>query len=203
MRQRGGSEQPVKGRRANRPKAHKVSSAAPSVADLQKQVSILTRDLKESLEYQTATSDVLQVISRSTFDLQPVLDTVLATAARLCSADIGGLMRRDGEAYRMAAGYALPPDYNAFLRNRPLLPGRDTVTGRTALEGRIVHIADIAADLDYAMPESTGIGKIRTSLGVPLLRESEPIGVFWLARQRIEPLASGRSNWSAPSPIRL
>jgi len=146
---------------------------------------------------------VLQVISRSTFDLQPVLDTVLATAARLCSADIGGLMRRDGEAYRMAAGYALPPDYNAFLRNRPLLPGRDTVTGRTALEGRIVHIADIAADLDYAMPESTGIGKIRTSLGVPLLRESEPIGVFWLARQRIEPLASGRSNWSAPSPIRL
>jgi GAF domain-containing protein len=127
-----------------------------------------TDDLQESLEYQTATSDVLQVISRSTFDLQPVLDAVLATAARLCNADIAGLARRDGGVYRMAASYALPPDYEAFVRSQAFPPGRGTVTGRTALEGRVVHIADINADPDYAMPETISVGKIRTALGVPL-----------------------------------
>src|SRR5262249_52650508 len=146
-----------------------------------------TRDLQESLEYQTATSDVLQIISRSTFDLQPVLDALVETASRLCDAGIAGLARRDGEVYRMAASYALPPDYDAFVRSQDFLPGRGTVTGRTALEGRVVHIADISADPDYAMPETTSIGKIGTALGVPLLREAEPIGVVWLARQRVEP----------------
>jgi len=115
--------------------------------------------------------------------------SVLATAARLCVADIAGLARRDGEVYRMGASYALPPDYDDFVRSQPFLPGRGTVTGRTALEGRVVHIADIAADPDYAMPESTSVGKIRTALGVPLLREGEPIGVFWLARQRVDPFS--------------
>jgi GAF domain-containing protein len=118
---------------------------------------------------------------------QRVFDTVLVTAARLCSADIAGLARREGEVYRVAASYALPPDYDDFVRNQPFLPGRGTVTGRTALEGRVVHISDIAADPDYAMPESTSVGQIRTALGVPLLREREPIGVIWLARQRVEP----------------
>jgi two-component system, NtrC family, sensor kinase len=148
-----------------------------------------TRDLEESLEYQTATSDVLKVVSRSTFDLQPVLDTVLATAARLCSADIAGLARRDGEVYRVAASYALPPEYDAFIRSQTFLPGGGTVTSRTALEGRVVHITDVSADPNYVMPETISIGKIQTPLGVPLLRESEPIGVIWLARQRVHPFS--------------
>ena len=87
------------------------------------------------------------------------------------------------------------------LRQRTTVPGRDSITGRVALEGRVVHVADIRADPDYAMPETVAFG-VRTHLGVPLLRGSEPIGVIVLSRQRVEPTASGRSNWCAPLPTR-
>src|SRR6516162_2490412 len=127
-----------------------------------------TADLQESLEYQTATSDVLNVISRSTADVQPVLDTVMETAARLCGADTANITIREGEVYRHAASTfsAADPEYGAIQRQRRYVPGRDSITGRVALEGRVVHVADVSADPDYAFPEHIAAG-LRTALGVP------------------------------------
>jgi two-component system NtrC family sensor kinase len=148
-----------------------------------------TDDLSEALEYQTATSDVLKVISQSTFNLQPVLDTLVETAARLCAADGAGLTLREGDVYRYVAVSDLTSDFFAFLRQHKFVPGRDTMAGRIALEGRIVHIEDITTDPEYDLPEASSLGGIRTMLGVPLLRDSGVVGTFSLIRRRVEPFA--------------
>jgi signal transduction histidine kinase len=144
------------------------------------------REVTEALEQQTATSEVLKVISRSTFDLQPVLETLIENAARLCGADQGIIYRLDGELYRLAACQNVSPEFKAFVEQHPLHPGRATVIGRIGLERRAVHIPDILADPEYTYP-GVELGKIRTILGVPMLREGVPIGAFSIWREEVRP----------------
>jgi GAF domain-containing protein/CheY-like chemotaxis protein len=147
----------------------------------------LLTETREALEQQTATAEVLQVINSSPGDLAPVFDTLVDTAARLCNTDMAGLAIRDGDAYRYVASRSIDPAWDAYVRGLSFFPGRGTVTGRTLLERRVVHVTDLAADPEHTVPEIVSIGGIRTFLGVPLLREGDPIGVLALVRQKVEP----------------
>jgi GAF domain-containing protein len=151
------------------------------------EVQARTDDLRESLQQQTATADVLKVISRSTFDLQTVLQTLVESAAKLCDAEKATITRqKDGVLFR-GEFYGFSDEFMDYVRNVPVVPDRGSATARALLEGVVVHIPDVQADPDYTFNEAQRLGDFRTIIGVPMLREGKAIGVIVMTRSEVRP----------------
>jgi signal transduction histidine kinase len=163
-----------------------------SASRLPKAVAVLARERDHLLEQQTAIADLLGIISRSKFELLPVLQTVVDTAVRLCRATSGEIFGLEKGVYRFAVGCNLDPAY--VRRQKPIAPGPGTMVGRTALARQVAKIDDLLADPSYALKEDAKIGGARSMIGVPLMREGEPIGVIILARHRVEPFVETDIN---------
>ena len=147
----------------------------------------LLNELREFLQQQTATSDVLKVISRSTFDLTMVLDTLLNSAAHLCRAEKANIALLRDEIVDYVAQVGFPPDFLKYMQSLRLKVQRGSISGRAALDGKIIHIPDVLADPEFVLLDAQKVGGFRTALGVPLMREGTPIGTMFLSRATIEP----------------
>ncbi len=210
MQRRGRSGQPVKGRRTTRPKARKAPIGHASLANLRDKLDQVTRELGEACQRETATSEVLKVISSSPGELEPVFNAMLANATRICEAKIGVLYLRDGDGLSFAATHGAPPAYVEARKQRGVAP--DGPVRRAATTKQVVHIADIRELQSYRDRQSSTVvsaelGKFRTVLGVPMLRDDELIGVITINRQEVRPFTDKQielvKNFAAQAVIAI
>ena len=189
----GGKPAKARRRKAVKRKGRSAPKGLPrrssSPAGQETEVARLTRELNEAREQQRATAEVLSAISRSNFELQPILQSVVDTASQLCRADVSVIFRLEGGVYRFAAGYSLDPAYLEHERRTPISPGPGTIVGRAAMSREVVQIEDAWTDPLYEQKAAVKISGGRSMIGVPLMREGEPIGVMGLARTRVDPFA--------------
>src|SRR5262245_63112239 len=165
------------------------SSTADADRELARRVTELERELSEAHRRQSATAEVLKAVSRSTFNLQEVLDSLIESAVQLTSAETGLIVRQYGEVYRAAAIYGASPEFIEVAKQNPIPPGRQSATGRAVLERRVVHIHDVLDDREYKWLGGQAAG-VRTILAVPMLRADGVVGVIGCGRREVRPFTA-------------